>query len=215
VKQVLARIAVVGSVVISGPSLLAQQAAPAAAGAGATPPSYSANAGRFGMAVVDVSYIFKNYPKFTQQIEGLKNEMKTADADLKTIVDRLTAKEHQAGHGSSGLPGARSSGLLLDVQRGGQRHQVHRPAEQHRDGAAIQWRPDRPAATRRCDAGDHAADRLPKQRRHHAGRVGRAQPRRRGRACFSGGSASHPAVMCSLSSAGRGGDLAAARPRAL
>jgi len=99
VKQLLARVAVVGSVVIAGPSVFAQQAAPAA-----TPPSYSANAGRYGMAVVDVSYIFKSYPKFTQQIEALKGEMKTADADLKTIVDRLTAKEQQRDTLKPGSP---------------------------------------------------------------------------------------------------------------
>jgi Skp family chaperone for outer membrane proteins len=99
VKQLLARFAVVSSVVVGGPSVLAQQAAPAA-----TPPSYSANAGRFGVAVVDVSYIFKSYPKFTQQINVLKEEMKTADADLKTIVDRLTAKEQQRDTLKPGSP---------------------------------------------------------------------------------------------------------------
>jgi Skp family chaperone for outer membrane proteins len=99
VKQLLARVAVLGSVVAAGPTVLAQQAAPAA-----TPPSYSANVGRYGMAVVDVSYIFKSYPKFTQQIEGLKGEMKTADADLKTIVDRLTAKEQQRDTLKPGSP---------------------------------------------------------------------------------------------------------------
>jgi Skp family chaperone for outer membrane proteins len=99
VKQLLARFAVVSSIVVGGPSLLAQQAAPAAA-----PPSYSANAGRFGVAVVDVSYIFKSYPKFTQQINVLKEEMKTADADLKTIVDRLTAKEQQRDTLKPGSP---------------------------------------------------------------------------------------------------------------
>jgi Skp family chaperone for outer membrane proteins len=99
VKQLFARIAVVGSVVVASSSVVAQQAAPAA-----TPPSYSANVGRYGMAVVDISYIFKSYPKFTQQIEALKNEMKTADADLKTIVDRLTAKEQQRDTLKPGSP---------------------------------------------------------------------------------------------------------------
>jgi Skp family chaperone for outer membrane proteins len=93
VKQLLASVAVVGSTLIVSPAVLAQQAAPAPA-PGA--PAFGANAGRFGMAVVDVSYIFKSYPRFTQLIETLKTEMKTADADLKVIVDRLAAKSSPA-----------------------------------------------------------------------------------------------------------------------
>lgn len=90
-KQLLASVAVVGSTLFVSPAVLAQQAAPPPAAA----PAFGANAGRFGMAVVDVSYIFKSYPRFTQQIETLKNEMKAADAELKVIVDSLATKEQQ------------------------------------------------------------------------------------------------------------------------
>ena len=54
-----------------------------------------ANAPRYGIAVVDISYIFKNYPRFTQGIEALKGEMETADGQLKADRDRLAAMEEQ------------------------------------------------------------------------------------------------------------------------
>jgi Skp family chaperone for outer membrane proteins len=47
------------------------------------------------MAVVDISWIFKNYKRFTDQIEALKTEMTAADASLKTVVDGLTALEQK------------------------------------------------------------------------------------------------------------------------
>lgn len=72
----------------------AQQAAPAGGAAAATP-AFSANAGRFGIAVVDISYIFKNYARFTAEIEKLKTEMEGADGQLKADRDRLVAMEQQ------------------------------------------------------------------------------------------------------------------------
>jgi Skp family chaperone for outer membrane proteins len=93
VKKLLASVALTGAALVSAHPARAQQAA--APPAGTPAPNYSANVGKFGMAVVDVSYIFKSYAKFTQQIEGLKEQMKTADADLKVVVDQLAAKEQQ------------------------------------------------------------------------------------------------------------------------
>jgi Skp family chaperone for outer membrane proteins len=54
-----------------------------------------ANAARYGIAVVDISYIFKNYPAFTGAIEGLKKEMEAADGQLKADRDRLAQMEEQ------------------------------------------------------------------------------------------------------------------------
>jgi Skp family chaperone for outer membrane proteins len=53
------------------------------------------NASRFSVAVVDISFVFKNYPQFTQQIEALKKEMETADGQLKEDRDRIVALEDQ------------------------------------------------------------------------------------------------------------------------
>ncbi|WP_428304722.1 OmpH family outer membrane protein [Lacipirellula sp.] len=70
------------------------QTAPAAAPA-ATGFSAGANASRYHIAVVDISFIFKNYPVFTQQIEKLKQEMETADGTLRAQRDSLVAMEEQ------------------------------------------------------------------------------------------------------------------------
>lgn len=61
--------------------------------ASAQQPSPSANAGRFGYAVVDVTYIFKNYKRFTSSMEGMKKEMESADSKLKQDRDAVAAKE--------------------------------------------------------------------------------------------------------------------------
>ena len=55
--------------------------------------SPSANASRFGIAVVDVSYIFKNYSQFKSSMEAMKSEMETADGQLKGDRDAIVAKE--------------------------------------------------------------------------------------------------------------------------
>jgi Skp family chaperone for outer membrane proteins len=62
---------------------------------GATPVGHGANASRFGIAVVDISYIFKSYPSFTQQIEALKVKMTEADNALKADRDRLVRMEEE------------------------------------------------------------------------------------------------------------------------
>lgn len=93
-RKVLFSAAVLGFVSIFAASTHAQQA-PAGgqpAAAGSTP---GANAPRYGLAVVDISYIFKNYPSFTASIEGLKKEMEAADGQLKADRDRLAQMEEQ------------------------------------------------------------------------------------------------------------------------
>lgn len=89
--------AVLGSTLLGTAPAIAQQIpAQGAAGAAAAPaPAFGANAARFGMGVVDVSYIFKNFPGFTAEIEKLKKEMEGADGQLKADRDRLVAMEQQ------------------------------------------------------------------------------------------------------------------------
>jgi Skp family chaperone for outer membrane proteins len=79
-------IAVFGLVSFPVESGQAQQ--PASSGPGG-------NAGRYGIGVVDISFVFKNYPQFTTQIEALKKEMETADGALKADHDRIAALEEQ------------------------------------------------------------------------------------------------------------------------
>lgn len=101
-RKLIASAAVCGLIVLSSRAAQAQQApaaAPAQPAAG-----FSANAGRFGIAVVDVSYIFKNYPAFTAEIEKLKTEMEAADGTLKADRDRLVAMEQQRDTLKPGSP---------------------------------------------------------------------------------------------------------------
>lgn len=48
-----------------------------------------AKAKQFGVAVVDVSYVFKEYPRFTQAMDGMKKQMEAAEAQLKGERDRI------------------------------------------------------------------------------------------------------------------------------
>ena len=59
--------------------------------------SPGANASRFGTAVVDINYIFKNYSRFTSALEGLKKQMKTADDQLKSERSKIASKEEERG----------------------------------------------------------------------------------------------------------------------
>ena len=54
-----------------------------------------ANASKYGMAVVDVSWIFKNYTKFKGEMNQMKSDMKAAEANLKTDRDRIEQLEKQ------------------------------------------------------------------------------------------------------------------------
>lgn len=56
---------------------------------------HGANAARYGVAVVDVTFIFKEYPKFKSVMDGLKKEMENAETALKADRDRLKALQEQ------------------------------------------------------------------------------------------------------------------------
>lgn len=57
--------------------------------------AYGANAQKFHIAVVDVSYIFKNHRRHQQMIESMKTEMTTTEAELKSDSERIRQKEEQ------------------------------------------------------------------------------------------------------------------------
>lgn len=58
--------------------------------------SPSANATRFGIAVVDINYIFKNYQQFKAGMEAIKGDIEKAEIDLKATREAIQAKEAQA-----------------------------------------------------------------------------------------------------------------------
>ncbi len=72
---------------------LASLATPAVAQQAASP---SANAAKFGIAVVDVNYIFKNYSQFKTAMEGIKSDIQQAEVKLKASREGIQAKEAQA-----------------------------------------------------------------------------------------------------------------------
>jgi len=70
----------------------------------AQPAGPSANASRYGIAVVDVSYIFKEYKQFSGAMEGLKKEMEAAEGKLKGERDAVQSKEEMRKQYNVGSP---------------------------------------------------------------------------------------------------------------
>jgi Skp family chaperone for outer membrane proteins len=66
--------------------------------------SPGANASRFGIAVVDVSYIFKNYAQFKGAMEAMKGEMEAAESKLKSDRDAIAAQEEKRNQYNAGTP---------------------------------------------------------------------------------------------------------------
>jgi Skp family chaperone for outer membrane proteins len=60
------------------------------------PASPSANATRYGIAVVDINYIFKNFAAFNASMEGIKADIQQAETGLKKDRESIQAKEEQA-----------------------------------------------------------------------------------------------------------------------
>jgi Skp family chaperone for outer membrane proteins len=70
----------------------AQQPAPVAGG-GVNPAG--ANASKYNIAVVDISYIFKKHDRFKSTMEQMKKEMETIEAELKGDREKIAAQEQQ------------------------------------------------------------------------------------------------------------------------
>ncbi len=66
--------------------------------------SAGANATRFGVAVVDVPYIFKNYQAFDTKMKALKTEKESVDESLKGERDSIQNKEKEKGQYNAGSP---------------------------------------------------------------------------------------------------------------
>src|SRR5688572_10004512 len=53
------------------------------------------NAPKYGVAVVDIPYIFKNYERFRVTTDGMKKEMEKIDADVKADRANIARTEQQ------------------------------------------------------------------------------------------------------------------------
>jgi len=58
-----------------------------------TPNPAGSNAPKFGVGVVDIPYVFKNYDKFRATSESMKKEMETIDADVKAERTNIAKTE--------------------------------------------------------------------------------------------------------------------------
>jgi Skp family chaperone for outer membrane proteins len=54
-----------------------------------------ANAGKYSIAVVDISYIFKNHARFRASMESMKKEMETIESELKADREKIAQSEQQ------------------------------------------------------------------------------------------------------------------------
>jgi Skp family chaperone for outer membrane proteins len=54
-----------------------------------------ANAAKYNVAVVDISYIFKNHARFRTMMENMKKEMEGIEAELKADREKIAQNEQQ------------------------------------------------------------------------------------------------------------------------
>ncbi len=70
-----------------------QQSPQQAAVAGINPAG--ANASKYNVAVVDISYIFKKHERFKAEMEKMKKEMESIEGELKGDREKIAAQEQQ------------------------------------------------------------------------------------------------------------------------
>ena len=63
-----------------------------------------ANASKFGIAVVDISYIFKKHERFRTAMESMKKEMETIEGQLKADREKIAQSEQQRNTYNVGTP---------------------------------------------------------------------------------------------------------------
>ena len=78
----------------------AQQPAQAPAAAGVNPAG--ANASKYNVAVVDISYIFKKHDRFKATMEQMKKEMETIETELKADREKIAGQEQQRNQFNAG-----------------------------------------------------------------------------------------------------------------
>lgn len=64
----------------------------------------SANAQKFGVAVIDINYVFKNHQKFRAAMDGMKGDFTAVDAELKGEQQKIVDAEQQLQTFKPGSP---------------------------------------------------------------------------------------------------------------
>jgi Skp family chaperone for outer membrane proteins len=67
-----------------------------------SPHPAGANATKYSVAVVDVTYLFENYQKFRATNESMKKEMQAIDADVKADREKIVQTEQQRNSYTAG-----------------------------------------------------------------------------------------------------------------
>lgn len=68
------------------------------------PSQWGANASKFGVAVVDISAIFKRHVRFKATMDGMKKEMEAIETELKADRDNITKAEQHKNSLKPGTP---------------------------------------------------------------------------------------------------------------
>ncbi len=64
----------------------------------------SSNAKKYGVAVIDINYIFKNHQKFRDSMDGMKGNFQAVDTELKGQQQKIIAAEEQKQQFKPGTP---------------------------------------------------------------------------------------------------------------
>jgi Skp family chaperone for outer membrane proteins len=88
-KPLILAAAALAAILLSDSSTLSQ--APTAV----SPSMHGVNAPKHGVAVVDISYIFKHHARFRAAMDGMKQEMDAIEAQLKAKRDQITKIEEE------------------------------------------------------------------------------------------------------------------------
>lgn len=62
------------------------------------------NAPKYGIAVVDINYIFKKHPQFREKLEGMKGEVQQIENQLKGAAQNMMEKERERNSFNPGSP---------------------------------------------------------------------------------------------------------------
>ena len=68
------------------------------------PNQAGANASKYNIAVVDISYIFKNHVRFKSTMESMKKEMEGIETELKTDREKIAQQEQERNRFNAGSP---------------------------------------------------------------------------------------------------------------
>lgn len=68
------------------------------------PNQAGANASKYNIAVVDISYIFKKHERFKATMESMKKEMEGIETELKSDREKIAQQEQQRNQFNAGSP---------------------------------------------------------------------------------------------------------------